>query len=213
MSSRDVINIIIVEDDQLYRDVLLDYITLNESVNCCASFANVADTLHYLEENKNIDVIILDIGLPGIDGISAISKIKSLSPESKIIMLTIFDDEVRIFESLKKGANGYLLKSDSEEKIIDSIKEVYYGGGILNPSVANTVINYFNKVKHRDYNLTKREIEVLKLLSKGKRKKEIAEVCHISYETVVSHVKNIFCKLHVNNGVEAVAKALNENLI
>ena len=207
------INTLVVEDDELYSKAIVGYFNLTKEINCINSFTNVQAALSFLAKNHLTDVILLDIGLPDIDGITAINKIKKIAPYSKIIMHTVFDDNKKIFEALRNGANGYLLKSDGEDKITTAIMEVYHGGGVFSPLIANTILNYFKKNTEAQYQLTQREIEVLKLLSKGKKKKEIAEICHVSYETVASHVKNIFSKLHVNSGIEAVVKAIEENLI
>jgi DNA-binding NarL/FixJ family response regulator len=161
------------------------------------------------------EVILMDISMPGMNGIECVKKITIENPEVKIIMLTVYEEEQKIFDSLRAGASGYILKRSSLQEILSSIKEVVNGGGPMSPVIANKVLNYFNKSgkKSEDINLTTREKEILKELIEGHSYKKISELLFISLDTVRSHIKSVYQKLHVNSKSEAVAKALKDNLL
>jgi len=161
------------------------------------------------------DVVLMDIAMPIVDGISGVSIIKKNFPAIRIIMQTVYEDEEKIFASLKAGAEGYILKNASAEKITQSIEEVYQGGAYMTPSVALRVMNYFNKPDQEEdkYNLTAREKEVLKLLSEGLSYKMVADSLGISYFTVNAHIKKIYEKLHVHSLGEAVSLALKNKIV
>jgi DNA-binding NarL/FixJ family response regulator len=163
------------------------------------------------------EVVIMDIEIPPMDGINAVKEIRKEDKETPIIMFTIFDDSAKIFDSICAGANGYLLKNTEPEKIIQSIAEVKEGGAPMSPSIARKVLEKFQGLEPinlpPDYELTQREKEVLKLLTKGLSYKMIAAECFISFETVRTHIKNIYVKLHVASMTEAVAKAIQEKIV
>jgi DNA-binding NarL/FixJ family response regulator len=160
------------------------------------------------------DVVLMDIEMPGIDGITGVQMIKKEFPQIRIIMQTVFEDESRIFASLQAGAEGYILKNASAEKIVESIREVHAGGASMTPSVALRVMKYFNQLKtETDYSLTKKEKEVLALLSDGNSYKMVAAKMGITYFTVNSHIKNIYEKLHVHSVSEAVSLAIKKRLV
>jgi DNA-binding NarL/FixJ family response regulator len=158
--------------------------------------------------------VLVDVELPGIDGIEAVRRIKSLSPATLVIMLTVFDDHDKIFKAICSGASGYLLKTSSVEKIVESIRDVYAGGAAMTPRVAHSVLDMFGRlvVPQRDYGLTSREQRILELMTEGLIKKEIADRLSLSYHTVDTHLRNIYTKLHVHTRSGAVAKALKERL-
>ena len=213
MNKWDLINIIIVEDDPVYSDILAEVIKQEPTLSFAASFPNVSETLRNLKNYPDIHIILLDIGLPDVSGIEAIEKIKAINPNLAIIMLTVFDDDEKIFEAMCRGASGYLLKAESDTKIIDGIKDVYNGGAVFSPAVAAKILKSFSKKKKIKYNLTKREVEVLEHMKEYSTKKKIADKLFISEMTVVSHVKNIYKKLHVNCASQAIAKAIEEGII
>jgi len=168
-------------------------------------------------KNDELDpeIILLDIGLPGMNGIEGIQHFKKISPSAKIIMLTIQDDDESIFKSICNGASGYLLKDSSSDKILEAVKEVLGGGAPMNSSIAFKVLEMFKNFipAKNDYNLSPRETEILQLLVEGFTKKNIAGKLIISYHTVDSHLRKIYEKLEVHSASSAVAKALKENLI
>lgn len=174
------------------------------------------DALNALSDVKSCtpDVILMDIQMPGINGIEAVKLIKSEFPGISILMQTVFFDDKNIFDSIKAGASGYILKHSTPEKIIESIRDVRDGGSPMSPSIARRVLEFFQQpVINNDYNLSKRESEILLLLTKGKSYKMIAETCHISFATVNTHIRSIYSKLHVNSIGQAVAKALRQQIV
>jgi DNA-binding NarL/FixJ family response regulator len=209
------INVWVIEDNALYRNNLSALLNQNEEINCQKTFSNCEDALKELEESFSPEIFLVDIGLPGMNGIEGITQIKRVSPTSQIIVITVYDDDQKIFNALCAGASGYLLKSSSDEKIIDSIKEVLYGGAPMNALIAKKVLNMFlrTNVPKSDYGLTKREKDILSLVVEGLPKKQIAHKLNVSYYTVDTHIKNIYAKLQVQSSSGAVAKALKERLI
>jgi DNA-binding NarL/FixJ family response regulator len=158
---------------------------------------------------------VMDIDMPGITGLEGVQQIKAVYPEVKVVMHTVFDDDNRIFDSLCKGADGYLLKNTPPIQLIQSLEEVMKGGAPMSPFVAQKVFQYFRQktVVNEDYKLTPREKEVLELLVKGNSYKMIANACEVSIDTVKRHLQNIYHKLHVNCGTEAVAKAIQQRIV
>jgi DNA-binding NarL/FixJ family response regulator len=162
------------------------------------------------------DLVIMDIDMPGLTGIEGVKIIKNNFPEVKVVMYTVFDDDNRIFECICAGADGYLLKNTAPIKLIQSLHELMEGGVPMSPFVAQKVFQHFRKeaLPETDpYNLTKREKEVLELLVKGNSYKMIGLKCGVTIDTVKRHLQNIYHKLHVNCGTEAVAKALQQKII
>jgi len=208
-----MINVVIYDDHDLPRESLGALLSSADDMTCIGSFENCN---HVLEQIRSLrpDIVLMDIEMPGIDGISAVRMIKKEFPEIRIIMQTVFEDEARIFASLQAGAEGYILKNASAERIIDSIREVNAGGASMTPSVALRVMKYFNQVKSVvDYSLTSKEKEVLALLAEGNSYKMAAAKLGITYSTVNSHIKNIYEKLHVHSLGEAVSFALKNKIV
>lgn len=157
---------------------------------------------------------MMDIDMPGISGIEGVKQVKEARPQTAVIMYTVFEDDEKLFACLCAGANGYLLKKTPPARLFDAIEEVLEGGAPMTPSIASKVIASFQKkAGHQKYDLSARELEVLQLLLKGHSTKIIAATLYISFETVRSHLKNIYNKLHVNCGKEAIAKVLNERIL
>lgn len=206
--------LVIFEDNEILRMSLVTL--LNEGVK----YQVRGDYPDVLQVEKNIrehspNLVILDIDMPGKDGISAIPLIKEIDPDISIVMYTQFEDDDKIFRSLCAGADGYILKKTSPLKLFDALDDVSSGGAPMSPTIARKVLRLFrseNKKSSVRYNLTQREIEVLKLLIKGYSVKYIAAELYIAYETCRSHLKNIYTKLHVNCGKEAIAKVLEERI-
>ena len=161
------------------------------------------------------DLVVMDIDMPGIGGVEGVKRIKNVSPEVKIVMHTMFDDDNRIFDSICAGADGYLLKNTSPLQLISSLQDVMIGGAPMSPFVAQKVFQHFRKVNavNEEFNLTAREKEMLELLVKGNSYKMIADKSEITIDTVKKHLQNIYHKLHVSCGTEAVAKALQHKII
>jgi DNA-binding NarL/FixJ family response regulator len=216
MKSKKKIEIIIIEDNTLFRKTLADFINHSDEMNCAYSFVSCEDAFNSIEQySLDPDIILLDIGLPGISGIEGIGHLKNLSPSAKVIILTIRDDDESIFKAICSGASGYMLKDSTSEMILEAVREVLNGGAPMNSSIAARVLKMFKDLApgQGDYSLTKREKEILKLLVEGLSKNNIAEKLFISYHTVDGHIRKIYEKLEVHSASRAVAKALKENLI
>ena len=209
-----VITVWLVEDNDTFRNTVARALMQVSSLDCSHRFASAEEALEALEEDALADVILLDVELPGINGIEAIQRIKAISPTTRIIMLTVFDSHEKIFKAICAGASGYLLKTSSAEKIVASISEVYRGGASMEPKVARYVLDMFSRLAapRQDYGLTPREQKILELMTQGLIKKEIADQLSLSYHTVDTHLRNIYTKLHVHTRTGAVAKALRERL-
>lgn len=208
-----MITVVIYDDHDLPRESLGALLSSADDMTCIGSFENAN---HVIEQIRSLrpDIVLMDIEMPGIDGISAVKMIKKEFPEVRIIMQTVFEDEARIFSSLQAGAEGYILKNASAEKIIESIREVHAGGASMTPSVALRVMKFFNQTKSaEDYSLTNKEKEVLALLAEGNSYKMAAAKLGITYSTVNSHIKNIYEKLHVHSLGEAVSIALKNKIV
>jgi len=208
------ISVWLIEDNHTFRNTVARVLNQIEDLECPHHFSNSEEALQTLAGGALPDVVLVDVELPGMDGIEAVSRIKSMSPATRIIMLTVFDDHDKIFKAICAGASGYLLKTSPVEKIVESIREVYSGGAPMTPRVAHSVLNMFSQlmVPHQDYGLTARERTILELMTEGLLKKEIADKLSLSYHTVDTHLRNIYAKLHVNTRSGAVAKALKERL-
>jgi DNA-binding NarL/FixJ family response regulator len=162
------------------------------------------------------NIILTDLGLPGMSGTEGIIRIRAIFPEIPIIALTIYDNDTEIFNALCNGANGYLLKNTPSARLLEALKEAVDGGSPMSPTIAARVVNLFRTIRppeHVDYHLTPQETELLKLLVEGHHKKTAARELKISINTVSFHLKNIYCKLQVHSRTVAVAKALREKTI
>lgn len=168
-------------------------------------------------EDCNANLVIMDIDMPGMNGISAIKEIRKHNKTIPIIMFTVFEDDDKIFEAIYAGANGYLLKNTEPSRLTEAVRDVMLGGSPMSPGIARKVLNQFQHMHTSsataDYELTPREHEVLKQLTNGLSYKMIAAQCDISFETVRTHIKNIYSKLHVASMTEAVAKAIHERIV
>jgi DNA-binding NarL/FixJ family response regulator len=211
-----MIKVAIFEDNRSLREGLAAMIGGTPGFECVGAFPNCNNLLKNIALAKP-DVILMDIGLPGIDGIEAVQMIKEEYPETKILMETIFDDDEKIFNSICAGAEGYILKHTSPAELMEAIKEIYEGGSPMTPSIANRVLkmvkNKPDTSAKESFDLSVREKEVLTCLVKGMSYKMIADSCFISIETVNVHIRNIYKKLHVHSKSEAVVKAIKGKIV
>lgn len=209
-----MIRLVIYDDSDQRRESLKSLLSLTDGMQCVADFPDCSHVEENMEEHHP-DVVLMDIEMPHVDGINGVSLIKKKFPEIRIVMQTVFEDDEKIFASLQAGAEGYILKKASAEKITQSIEEVYLGGAYMTPSVALRVMSFFNKPlsQNEEYKLTPKEKEVLKFLSDGNSYKMVADKLGISYFTVNAHVKKIYEKLHVHSLGEAVSLALKNRIV
>lgn len=208
----------LVEDNPQYREVIAIALSEEPNIELVAQFGAVEVALHSLRESsfsENVDIMLLDVRLPGMSGVDAIALIKEVAPKLKVIMLTQSDMEADVIRAIQSGAEGYLLKSVSIKEITQGIQTVVEGGAPLEPSIAKFVMQALRGEQPKtklDVQLSPREKDILELLSDGLAKKEIADKLNISTHTVAEYVKNIYTKLKVQNAPAAVAKAFKSGL-
>lgn len=209
------ITIWLVEDNDRFRISIRDLINETDGMTCVLSIPTCEDALTHLESDAAPDIILMDIGLPGLDGIEGTKRVKSVAPSIQVIMLTVFDDNEKIFQALCAGASGYLLKSAPPDDIVRSLKEILKGGAPINAQIARKVLDMFTNIAapKGEYGITAAEKEILHLLVEGEPKKQIADHLGVSFHTVDSHLRNIYAKLQVHSRSGAVAKALKERLL
>jgi DNA-binding NarL/FixJ family response regulator len=204
--------IIIFEDNDNLRNSLVYLLTMN-GYEVVGDHNNCTDAVNIARVYKP-DVVLMDIDMPGETGIIGVGKIKTVNPDIAVIMYTVFEDDERLFQCLCAGANGYLLKKTPPARLFDAIQEVLDGGAPMSPAIAKKVLSTFHvKKQSNQYNLSDREIGVMEWLVKGYSIKMIASEMNLAFDTVRSHLKNIYRKLHVNCGKEAIAKVLGEHII
>ena len=211
------IRVTIFEDNNSLRNGLYQLINGSEGFKCVGAFEDCLDIMKNIEETKP-NVVLMDIEMPGINGIDAVRLLREKYPDLKILMQTIFEDNEKIFNSILAGASGYILKNTSPSRFLDFIKETYEGGAPMSPSVATKVLKIMaeqssSSAKTNSFNLSEREKEVLSCLVKGMSYKLIADACFISIDTVRGHIRNIYEKLHVHSKGEAVAKAIKSRIV
>lgn len=210
------IRVVIFEDNRNLRQGLQQLVNGSHGLTCCGAFANCNQLLMQIDAT-NPDVVLMDIEMPGMNGIDAVKLLKEKFPNVKVLMETIFEDNDKIFDSICNGAEGYILKNTPPVHIINAIKDIYEGGAPMTPSIAYKVLTMFKSKSQttikEEYDLTNREQEVLKLLVDGMSYKMVANCCFISIDTVNGHIKNIYNKLHVHSKSEAVAKAIKKNIV
>lgn len=212
----DVIKVAIFEDNKSLRLSLFQLINENPGFKCVAAHEDCLNLLQDIEKDKP-DVVLMDIQMPGINGIEAVCMLKEKYPDLKILMQTIFEDNEKIFNSILAGASGYILKNTSSARILEFIKETYEGGAPLSPSVATKVLKIVTQnsgpIKPNNFNLSEREKEILSFLVEGMSYKMIADNCFISLDTVRNHIKSIYEKLHVHSKGEAITKAIKGKIV
>jgi DNA-binding NarL/FixJ family response regulator len=215
-----MIKIVIVDDNSFLIKAVQEKLSFFEDFSLRFTAVNGLDLIEKLEKNHTIDLILMDIEMPKMNGIEATCFVKQKYPQIKIIMLTVFDNDSTIFNAIKAGADGYLLKEVNPNDLHQGIVETMNGGATMTPSIAMKTLKLFrnpttfeNIPNQEEYNLTAREIEVLEQLSKGLKYNAIAENLFVSAGTIRKHVENIYTKLQVHNKLEAIQKAKNNKLI
>lgn len=206
------IRILIFEDSQTLRESLVQMLELEKDFQVVGHFPHT----RFAEEKINsleADIVLMDIDMPGRNGIETVRQIRRQNKTIQIIMITVFDDSPHVYEALCAGANGYLLKKQASEKLVSAIHDVHQGGAPMSPSIARMIISNMQKSSPDNFGLTNRELDVLTALSTGKSFKMIASAMEISIDTVKTHAKRIYDKLQVNSQVEAVIKAMKEGLV
>ena len=211
-----MIKVVIFEDNRSLREGLAALIGGTQGFECAGAFPNCNNLLKNISHTQP-DVVLMDIEMPGINGIEAVAMIKEEYPDIKILMETIFDDDEKIFNSICAGAEGYILKHTLPAEIMEAIKEIHEGGSPMTPSIANRVLKMVKDKPDisgkESFNLSAREKEILLCLVKGMSYKMVADTCFISIETVNVHIKNIYRKLQVHSKSEAVAKAIKGRIV
>jgi DNA-binding NarL/FixJ family response regulator len=212
------IRVAIFEDNKLMRNGFEAICNGTEGLTCCGVFVDCSD-LEYKIRRSAPHVLLMDIEMPGMDGITATKLVVKQWPDIKILIQTVFEDDDKIFAAICAGASGYILKSTSPARLVEAIHEVYNGGSPMSPYIASRVLKLFQQFApsipedEEKYTLSNREKEILSLMVEGNNFHVIAEKSFISYETVRTHVKRIYKKLHVASASEAVVKAIRERLV
>ncbi len=213
------LKVAIFDDNKNIRESIAMLLETVDDIQVVGSYSHVLDCIEDVKES-NPDVVLMDIEMPGMTGIEAVKLIKKELPHIQVLMQTVFEDDDRVFDSICAGASGYILKNHLNTKLVDSIQELQFGGSPMSPSIARKVLTKMQSVANiikpeetPEYHLTAREKEVLSCLVNGLSYKMIGAELHISYETVRSHVKKIYEKLHVASLTEVVAKAINQRIV
>ncbi|HMJ71305.1 MAG TPA: response regulator transcription factor [Cyclobacteriaceae bacterium] len=206
------LSILLYEDNDSLRESIASMLFLNDAYRVSGSFSNVLSAVEDVGSHKP-DAILMDIDMPGMTGIEAVKKLRATGSAVPVIMLTVFDDNRNVFDAICAGASGYLLKKHISSRLFDALDEVLAGGAPMSPSIARMVIASMQPATPNPYQLTPREKDVLKSLSRGNSYKLIAAEFDISVDTVRTHLKKIYEKLQVHSQTEAVSKAINERLV
>jgi DNA-binding NarL/FixJ family response regulator len=207
----ETIKVAVVEDDKRLREGLVFLLNSTSEFQCVGSYPNAEMALKQLPSDWP-DVVLMDINLPNMSGIECVAKLKALRPQLQVVMLTAYVDNEQIFNSLKAGASGYLIKKTPATEILEAVTDAHKGGSPMTSSIARKVVEFFRQAppEKETEDLSKRELEILDLLAKGYRYKEIADTLSISFDTVRFHLRNIYEKLHVHSRTEAVVKYLGK---
>jgi DNA-binding NarL/FixJ family response regulator len=210
----NTITVMIVEDDKRTREMYFGTINTTDDIECIGAYESAEDALKGLEKDIP-SVLLMDIGLPGMSGIEAVQKIKEEYPTIEILMLTVYDDDEKIFKSICAGASGYILKNAKKQELIESIRGILHGAP-MSPLIARRLLNLIREKtspQEELLTLSPRERKILELLVEGYSEKRIAESLYISPLTVHTHIKNIYEKLHVHSRAAAISKAIKNRLL
>ena len=205
----------IVEDHAAFRRTLVRVLNAETGLQCTRDFDSCEKVLAALAHYDAPHLILLDVGLPGMSGLDGIRLIKERAPKTLVVILTVFEDDDKVFQAICAGASGYLLKTSSVTEITQAVRDALAGGSPMTSRIARRVLDMFTKFapKHSDYGLSEREKEILQLMTTGLIKKEIADRLTLSVHTVDTYLRRIYEKLEVNTRTGAVAKALKEGLV
>jgi DNA-binding NarL/FixJ family response regulator len=203
-----MIHIALIEDDEVVRNNLAAFLSRQEGLKCLIAAGSVEDFFEKAQKIEQLDIVLSDIGLPGITGIEAIPSIKKKFPDASIVILSVYADSDRIFKALCAGAVGYLQKDTKPEEILECINVISKGGSAMSPMIARKVVDYFSPKRSYNEPLTAKEQQVVTAMVDGLSYKMIASRLSITLETVRQHIKNIYRKLHVNSKSEVIVKSL-----
>lgn len=214
-SENPPVTVWLVEDYAPFRNTVSRLLNATNGLACTHLFATGEDALRSLQTQPKPNVIMLDVGLPGMNGLELLAKVREVSPDTRVVILTAFEDEEKIFRAICSGASGYLLKTATADQITGAIAEAVAGGAPMTPSIAKRVLEMFSRMApaKTDYGLSDREKMVLEKMVNGLTKKEIAAVLDMNFHTVDAALRSIYSKLEVNTRTGAVAKALKEKLV
>lgn len=215
MPDPDPIHVWIIEDHKTYGERLARALNRLDGIACTQRFTACEDAFAALTTEPAPQVLLLDVGLPGMNGIEGIARLRQLAPEVAIVILTVFEEDDKIFRAICAGAAGYLLKTSSTEDIAAAIRSAAAGGSPINPHIARRVLEMFSKANtpQKDYGLTPRELEILKLLVDGSTIKDAAAQLGIGYYTADEYIRSVYLKLQVRSRGSAIAKAVKEGLV
>jgi DNA-binding NarL/FixJ family response regulator len=207
--------ILLIEDHQIYRETVGRTLESHEKFECVGQFSNLEDAFEAITKGVKADIILLDLGLPTMDGVEGIGRLRELLPKARVIILTAFTDRDRVFSALEAGAHGYLVKAGSPRRLLESIDEVVNGGTPLDPQIAGMVLSTFQKLSPiaEEEKLAPREKEILQLVAKGMTKQQVADELKISPHSVSGYLRRAFDKLHVHSLPAAVSAAIRRGLL
>jgi DNA-binding NarL/FixJ family response regulator len=211
----DPIRVALVEDKRLIREGLGEILGRSDGLRCVGTYASVEQAIPALEGSP-CDVVLLDIHLPGMSGVEGVRVLRDRFPDTRVLMLTVYEEEEKVFESIRNGACGYLLKKTPPAQIVEAVRQAHAGGSPLSPEVARQVVEYFQKTParaRRESSLTSRERSLLKLLAEGHSYQACADRLGVSINTIRDHVRSVYDKLHVHSKSQAVGQALRRGLI
>lgn len=212
----ETIHVWLIEDHKTYGERLARALNRVEGLACTQRFTACEDAFAALAAEPAPQVLLLDVGLPGMNGIDGIARLRQLAPQTAIVILTVFEEDDKIFRAICAGAAGYLLKTSSTEDIAAAIRSAAAGGSPINPTIARRVLEMFSKANaatHKDYGLTPREMDILKLLVTGSTIKDAAAQLGIGYYTADEYIRSVYIKLQVRSRGSAIAKAVKEGLV
>jgi DNA-binding NarL/FixJ family response regulator len=213
--SSSVIKVAVIEDHREYREYLTALLNGTDGFRCAGSFRSMEDALRHLQFNLP-DIVLADIGLPGISGIEGIQILKGRHPQLLLLTLTVYEDDERIFDALCAGASGYLLKKTAPARLLEDLRETVHGGAPMSPEIARRVVELFREIRppdRADYQLTPHETRILKMLVEGHNYKTAAAELAVTPSTINFHLRNIYEKLQVHSKTEAVVKALRNRIV